>query len=423
MNDRNFAKWLKKELIELKSESSNNPRSKGFNIGVGTVEISKKEKEYVNLALNENRLSYGRFSRAFETAFAKGHNAKHAIFCNSGTSALQIAVAAMKEKYHWNDGDEIIVPAVTFIASSNVVLQNNLMPVFADVHPKYYNLDPEKIEEKITPRTRAIMAVHLFGQPCDMDPIQEIAQKHDLKIIEDSCETMFAKYKGRSVGTFSDVACFSTYTAHILVTGVGGLALTNDDDIAIRLRSLMNHGRDSIYLSIDDDNNKSEEELKMIMKSRFSFVTMGYSYRATEMEAALGLGQIELHEEFDTKRKENANYLINGLKKWSAYMQLPETLPGNEHVFMMFPIVIKTNKLTRDELTSFLENNKIETRYMLPLLNQPYYLKIFGNLEPNYPVAQEINNNGFYIGCHRSLAREELDYIISKFDEFFSKIK
>lgn len=422
MNDKDFASWIKAEIAVNKPKTSNKESSQQYKIGVGAVEISDKEKSYVNMVLNNNRLSYGEFSKNFENRFAKAHNCRHAVFCNSGTSALQIAVAALKEKYNWQDNDEILVPAVTFIASSNVVLQNNMRPVFVDVHPKYYNIDPEKIEGKITKRTKAIMVVHLFGQPCDMDPIQAIAKKYNLRIIEDSCETMFAKYKGRSVGTLGDIACFSTYTAHLLVTGVGGLVLTNDDDLAIRLRSLMNHGRDSIYLSIDDDDNKSNEELNIIMKNRFSFVTMGYSYRATEMEAALGLGQLEQHEKFDAKRIENANYLINGLKKWPEYIQLPETILGNDHVFMMLPILVKSNKFTRDSLTLFLELKNIETRYLMPLLNQPYYLRLFGNLEPNYPIASNINRNGFYIGCHRSLTKYDLDYVISAFEEFFSRI-
>jgi|SRR3989338_615977 len=420
MDDRRFAGWIREQLKETQPKKV---AAKPMQVGVGTVDISEREKRYVNMALNENRLSYGRFSKAFENSFAKGHDCKYAVFCNSGTSALQIAVAALKEKYNWNDNDEILVPAVTFIASSNVVLQNNMKPVFVDVHPKSYNIDPSKIEEKITIRTRAIMAVHLFGQPCDMEPIMEITKKYNLRIIEDSCETMFAKYKGKFVGNFSDVSCFSTYTAHILVTGVGGLAMTNDTDLAIRLRSLMNHGRDSIYMSIDDDDNKNKEELNLIIKNRFKFITMGYSYRATELEAALGLGQIELHEGFDKKRKENADYLLNGLKKWSYHIQLPTVMPDTEHGFMMFPIVVNSDRFTRDELTSFLEENKIETRYMLPLLNQPYYIKLFGNLEPQYPIAKKINDNGFYIGSHRSLTKEQMDYMISKFDEFLSRIK
>ena len=392
-------------------------------IGVGAVNISDKAKKLVNQALNNNRLSYGPFSQDFENKFAKLHQCKFGIVCNSGTSALEIAVATLKELGNWKDNDEIIVPALTFVASVNVIMQNNLVPVFVDVDYKTYNIDPFKIEEKITPRTRAIIVVHLFGQPADMDPILKIAKEHNLKIIEDSCETVYTKYKGKSVGSFGDISCFSTYACHIIVTGVGGLALTNSSEIAIVLRSLVNHGRDNIYISIDDDKEKHGNALKFIMKKRFSFIRKGYSYRMTELEAALGVAQLEDIELNIKKRRQNANFLINGLKKWGKYMQLPTIFDCAEHSFMMFPIVVKTSDIKRDDLTFFLEENDIETRLMLPLINQPYLKKMFGeDLEERFPVAKNINNNGFYIGCHQELSKKELLYIIDRFDYFFSKI-
>jgi perosamine synthetase len=191
-------------------------------IGVGCLEITDKEKRYVNKVLETGRLSYGPFLKRFEKEFAEAHGARFAIMVNSGTSALEMAVACLKDVYCWKDGDEVLCPAVTFVASSNVILANNLMPVYVDVDPRTYNIDPDQIEKKITKRTKAIMVVHLFGQPAAMDKIMRIAKKHRLRVIEDSCETMFAKYKGKSVGSFGDIACFSTYVAHILVTGVGG---------------------------------------------------------------------------------------------------------------------------------------------------------------------------------------------------------
>ena len=139
-----------------------------------------------------------------------------------------MAVACLKELHGWHDGDEIIVPAVTFVATANVVVDHNLKPVFVDVDPVTYNIDPAKIEKRITKKTKAIMVVHLFGQPAEMDPILKIARKYKLKIIEDSAETMFVKYKGTPVGSFGDIACFSTYVAHLIVTGVGGVVATND---------------------------------------------------------------------------------------------------------------------------------------------------------------------------------------------------
>lgn len=395
-------------------------------IGVGCADISANEKRYVNEALDSNRLSHGKFLTKFETDFAAAHQIKYAMFCNSGTSALQVALHALKDKYGWADEDEVLVPAVTFIATSNVVLQNRLKPVFVDIEPDYYEIDPTKIEAKITPRTRAIMPVHLFGQPCEMEPILAIAKKHNLKIVEDSCETMFVSYQGQPTGSWGDISCFSTYVAHLLVTGVGGFACTSDDDLAVRIKSLMNHGRDGIYLHIDDDKNKDKKQLFDLVARRFRFINVGYSYRGTELEGALGVGQMEIWPEVLAKRQANAAKLIAGLQKHetAGRLQLPKIRPETEHAFMMFPIVLKQDKSTsqyRDQLVNYLEENQIETRPMLPLLNQPVYIELFGNLEPDYPVAQWVNNNGFYIGCHQALTEDEIDYIIETFDRYFEE--
>ena len=189
-------------------------------IGVGTNHMSTKGKRYVNDVLDSNRLTYGPYSRKFENLFAKLHKSSFAVLSNSGTSALQVAIHALKIVYKWHDGDEILVPALTFVASVNVILQNGLTPHFVDIDPLYFDIDSSKIAEAITPRTRAIMVVHLFGQPADMSHICKIAKKYKLKIIEDSCETMFAKHCDIPVGAWCDIACFSTYSAHLVTTGV-----------------------------------------------------------------------------------------------------------------------------------------------------------------------------------------------------------
>lgn len=390
-------------------------------IGVGGLQLSDKAKAYVNEVLESNRLSYGKFTEAFERKFAERHDAKFAIMMNSGTSALRTAVACLKEVGLWKAGDEILVPAVTFIATVNVVLDHDLKPVFVDVDPRTYNIDPAKIEEKITPRTRAIIPVHLFGQPCDMDPILAIAKRHNLKIIEDSCETMFARYKGRSVGSFGDIACFSTYAAHLIVTGVGGLAVTSNSQYATILKSLANHGRDSIYLHIDDDKNLDQQGLFQVVRRRFRFERLGYSFRATEMEAALGLAQLEEIDALLEKRLKNANYFIEHFKKYEQSLQLPYRQPDTDHVFMVFPILIRDPRIAKDNLVMYLEENNIETRDLFPILSQPVYTRLYGNLEPQYPVAAGISKNGFYIGCHPYLTSGELSYVVDKFGEFFKK--
>ncbi|MEK7109352.1 MAG: DegT/DnrJ/EryC1/StrS family aminotransferase [Patescibacteria group bacterium] len=390
-------------------------------IGIGCLEITDVEKRYVNDVLDTGRLSYGPYVKRFEREFAAAHDARFAVMVNSGTSALEMAVACLKEVHGWQDHDEILCPAVTFVASSNVVLANNLKPVFVDVDPHTYNIDPAKIEETITPRTRAIMAVHLFGQPAAMDKIQAIARKYSLRLIEDSCETMFAKYQGTSVGVMSDIACFSTYVAHILVTGVGGLAVTNNPALAERLRSLANHGRDNIYISIDDGKEAKGADLKEIISRRFNFVRRGYSYRVTEMEGALGCAQLERHEATIAKRKENGAYFNRHLAQFGGHLQLPATAPGADHVFMMYPIVIKeSSPVKKADLVQYLEEHHIETRDMLPLINQPFYKELYGDLEAQYPVAKWINNNGFYIASHQMLTPKDREYIVSVFRDFFT---
>ncbi len=390
-----------------------------FKVTVGDLQLGAREKEYLSQVIDSNRLSYGPFTRRFEELFATEHDCRFAVFCNSGTSALHISMAALKELHGWNDGDEVLVPAVTFIATSNVVLHNNLMPVFVDVDPLTYNIDPAKIEEKITPRTRAIMPVHLLGLPADMAAISDIAKRHNLKIVEDSCETMFANCRGRKVGSWGDIGCFSTYIAHYIVTGVGGFATTNDPDLAIMLKSLMNHGRDSIYLSIDDDDGVKGKQLFEIAARRFRFVHVGHSFRCTEMEAAIGLAQLERKDEIIARRVGIAQQYRERLAGLSDVLQLPTVPADRDHVFMLFPLVLRNG--SKRDLVNHLESNGIETRDLLPLINQPIYKKLFGDLEPQYPVARWLNESGFYIGCHQSLTSESVDHVVRTIHEFFGR--
>jgi len=387
-------------------------------IGVGAFKASQLAKDLVMEVLDNNRLSYGPMLEKFEKDFAKIHGSKSAIMSNSGTSALQLALQAMKELHDWQDGDEVIIPSLTFVATANIVLHNNMIPILVDIESKYYSINPELIEASITNKTRAIIPVHLFGHPCDMDPIINIAKKHNLKIIEDSAETMYANYKGKRVGSLGDIGCFSTYVAHLLVTGVGGLNTTNDINYAIAIRSLLNHGRDSIYISIDDDKNKTDEELVTIIERRFRFTSIGHSYRVTEMEGALGLAQLKNWEIDISKRRANANFLIKHLQQFENLIQLPSIRESCDHSFMMFPIVLKDQN--KKNLVNYLEKYGIETRDMLPLTNQPAHQRLLKWKESDFPVAEWINNNGFYIGCHQELTEKELTYICNCFDSFFN---
>lgn len=392
-------------------------------LGVGTFQLTARAEEKVLEALRSGRLSYGPLSRRFEREFAQKHDASYGVFVNSGTSALSIALACLKETEGWEDGAEILVPALTFVATANVVLEHNLVPVFVDCDATTYNIDPAKIEAKITSKTRGIMVVHLFGLVADMDPIMEIAERRKLRVVEDSCETMGVRYKGKMTGSFGDISCFSTYVAHLIVTGVGGLAVTKDARYAEILRSLANHGRDSIYLNIDDDKDIDGAEFQEVIRRRFRFVRRGYSFRATELEAALGITQLEELENILRARQRNARSLTRLLAKYEKFLQLPQFEAAiQEHAFMMYPIVIRKDApFSKDALVYHLEQWNVETRDMLPLINQPVYASMKIRQE-DYPVASWVNTHGFYVGCHQGFSEPQMQYIADVFATFFDKL-
>jgi perosamine synthetase len=356
---------------------------------------TRKQKRLIKQVLNSGRLTYGDKTRELEERFAEIHGANYALFTSSGTAALKIALHALKDKYGWRDGDEVIIPSVTFVATMNVVLMNNLKPVLVDVNRETVNIDPELIEKAITKKTRAIIPVHLLGQPAEMDAIMKIAKKHNLRVIEDSCETMFVnKIRG-------DVACFSSYLAHLLVTGVGGFITTQDKELAITMRSMMFHGRDESYLNIDD---KPDD-----ISKRFYFPRFGYSDRMTELEAALGLGELDDWHEMILERQSNAAYLMNELVDQPIIFPVTNV---REHAFMFFPMIVEK----RDGLMLYLEKCGIQTRTMMPLTTQPV---VKPYLKKKYPNADYINEHGLLIGCHQYMSTKDLDYIVKCIKEFY----
>ena len=343
--------------------------------------------------LSSGRLTYGKWSREFERRWAAMHHRKFAVFVNSGTDALRIGLAAMKEKYGWKAGDEVLVPALTFVSSVNAILQNNLWPVLVDVEPDYYSMASVAIA-----RPMAVMPVHLFGQA---------SPRHgSLPSIVDSCETVGVP--GCAEG---DVSCFSTYACHLINTGVGGMATTNDPDLAALLRSYANHGRSGVYTGIDDALGQYE-----VIDARFKFERVGYSSRATEMEAAIGCAALDEWDENLRRRRQNAEALFAALS--DLPLALPKVRPGAEHSWMMYPIRAE-NRAIRDRLVQHLEANGIETRYLLPLTNQPYIKAIFGDIEDEYPVAKMCNETGFYIGCHQHLDAGDIAYVAEVFHESY----
>lgn len=373
------------------------------------MHISEQARANVLDALDNHRLSYGRYSREFEQRFANLHDRKFACFVNSGTDALRIGLAALKERYGWADGSDVLVPALTFVATLNVVLQVGLHPVLVDIRLSDYGMDPVEVlailgHREATGKSQpvCVLPAHLFGRPSS-PTIRAIARGCGVKVLADSCETMFMP--GCAEG---DVSCFSTYACHLLNTGVGGIATTDDPALALLIRSLANHGRDGIYTGIDQELGSVE-----VINSRFRFDRPGYSSRATELEAAIGCAELDVHEAHLARRKENARAVVDGLAG------LPLVLPkveGSAH--MMLPILAEQ----RDALVWHLEANGIETRPMLPLTSQPYIQSLYGkDVESRFPVAADVNTRGFYVASHPYLTREDIDRMINAFRDFYQR--
>jgi perosamine synthetase len=390
-----------------------------WRVGVGHFETTPDIRRNVQRVLDTGRLSYGPFSRRLERKFAELHGARYGVLSNSGTASLQIALQAMKELHNWKDGDEVIVPALTFVATVNVILHNRMTPVLVDVDRWTYNLDPTRLEEAVTDRTRCIIPVHLFGQPADMNGIYSTIPA-GVRVIEDSCEAVLAKYRnGGMVGSLGDVGCFSFYVAHHLTAGVGGIAVTKDERLSVRMRSLANHGRD-VSSGGDMDILPSD----MVRRNRFVFSGVGHSARMTEFEAAVAMAQLKGLKDNVAYRQDVARVLTERLKPytWDGMrgsdwqLQLPTISRGNSHSFMMYPIIYTGDKW---ELCEYLEDRGIETREMLPLTNQPVYRGLFR--ERDYPVAEYINKHGFYIGCHPGIKPVDVVYMGDVFEEFLNE--
>ena len=384
-------------------------------IGLGTFEPTSEMFRLVNQVLRSGRLSYGPLSREFETRFADMHGCKYGVLSNSGTSSLLVALQTLKELHGWKDGDEVIVPALTFVATVNVVLQLNLKPVLVDIEPDYYGIDATQLMKIITYKTRCIIPVHTFGQPCDMAEVQANVnwlnpEVYPIKVIEDSCEAMAVKHCDTSVGCLSDIACFSTYIAHLLVTGVGGLSITNNPDYANHMRSLVNHGIDLAGLPSGDNYDPSW------LARKFTFSRIGHSFRMTELEAALGLAQLDDLAGIIKRRQANAVYLTEALRPLEDRLQLPAIRPNTDHSFMMYCLVCRQEG-DRDKLMVHLERSGIGTRLALPLTRQPCYRGMWN--PDDYPMADWMNHSAFYIPCHQGLTADDLEYMVEKIGEYY----
>jgi dTDP-4-amino-4,6-dideoxygalactose transaminase len=371
-------------------------------INFGDLKVGPTARKYIQSALDKNWISEGANVKKFEQDFAAKFGYKHAIAASSGTDADIVACASLYD-FGAQRGDEIIVPACTFVASANAILAAGFIPKFVDIEVETLNINPGKIEEAITPKTRAIMVVHLMGKPCDMDPILKIAKAHNLMIIEDACEAHGATYKGRVVGGIGDMGAFSFYAAHLVVAGEGGMVTTNNDKLDKVARSVKSHGRpfDSIY---------------------FDFERIGFNSRMNELTAAIGIEGIQDFDKNFKTRKNNVYKLLEltaGLRDYCYFIKEEKYEVTCPHAF---PLVLKDKKYDCAKLYRYLEDKGIQCKTLFASLpTQHRVFKFLGYEYGQFPAAEYIGENGLHFGVHQYLTADDLEYIGDNLIKYFKQ--
>lgn len=354
--------------------------------------IGEEEVGAVVEVLRSGMLAQGREVELSENEFASYIGVNHAVAVCNGTAALDLALKALKIR----QGDEVITTPFTFIASANAILYQGAKPVFADIDEKTFNLSPDQVAESITPRTKAVLAVHLYGQPCDMKALLEICEEHNLFLIEDCAQAHGAEFRGRKVGNFGDVATFSFYPTKNMTTGEGGMVVTNDEEIARKVRVLRDHGQTAKYV---------HEEL-------------GYNMRTTNIAAAIGRVQMRKLDEWNERRIENAMLLSEGIRKIKG-LTPPYVDERVKHVFHQYVMGVEEEfPLSRDELMARLGEKSIGTaiHYPIPVHHQPLYQKL-GYPRDICPNAIEASKRVLSLPVHPAVSREDIEYITKALEE------
>lgn len=356
-------------------------------IPVADAQLSGNELRYLTECIQSSWISSaGHFVREFERQFARAMGCEFGVACANGTVALHLALATLGI----GPGDEVIIPTFTMIATANAVSYTGATPVLVDAEPETWNLDVSQIESKITANTKAIVVVHIYGHPVEMDSILEIARRHQLYVVEDAAEAHGALYRGRSVGSLGDAASFSFYANKIITTGEGGMVTTNNEKIAAVARRLKDH-------AISDERH-------------FWHKYRGFNYRMTNMQAAVGLAQTERLSELVEKRRATARRYEELLKPIRG-LTLPRERAGVKNVFWMYGLLVEEDfGSTRDELRRRLASQGIETRtFFIPIHFQPIYFDQY--IGQRYPVAEALCQKGMYLPSGPTLTDSEIQFV------------
>ena len=359
-------------------------------INMAKPQIGQEEKSAVLEVLESGILAQGPRVRAFEEAFARMCGVSYAVATSSGTTALHTALLA----HGIGQGDEVITSPFTFIASANSVIYTGARPVFVDIDPLTFNLDPALIEAAMTSRTVAIMPVHLFGLSADMAPIMSIAEKHGLLVVEDACQAHGASYNGRKVGSFG-TGTFSLYPTKNITSAEGGMITTDDPEIAEKSRVIRQHG----------------------MRRRYYHDELGFNFRMTDVHAAIGLEQLKKLEGFNCKRQENARYLSNHLEG----VVVPSIPQGYQHVFHQYTVRVPANH--RQALRNHLAEKGIasEIYYPVPVHKQEFYTQELG-YQVSLPEAERAATEVLSLPVHPGLSQEDLEYVVAEVNKFMGSL-
>ncbi|MCM8816247.1 MAG: lipopolysaccharide biosynthesis protein RfbH [Candidatus Omnitrophica bacterium] len=395
------------------------------------------EKELINLvdASIEFWLTEGRYSKEFGEKLARFFGIKYCILTNSGSSANLLAISALtspllKEK-RLKPGDEVITTACGFPTTLNPIIQNNLVPVFIDIELGNYNIQVEKIEKAITKKTKAVFIAHTLGNPVDLDKIMKIVKKYKLWFIEDNCDSLGSKYKGKYTGTFGHISTCSFYPAHHITTGEGGAVLTNNPILKKIILSFRDWGRDC-WCETGCDNSCGKRfswklgKLPYGYDHKYIYSHIGYNLKMTDLQAAIGIAQLEKLPGFIKTRRKNFSKLFEFFKKYEKYFVLPQWEKDSEPAWFGFPLLIKKDApFSRSEIVNYLENNKIATRMLFGgnLLRQPAYQGIIRKTIGNLKNTDYVMNNLFWIGVYPGITEEKMKYILNTFDKFMQKIE
>ena len=355
-----------------------------FKIRVAEPDIREEDAKAMYQAVIENRLSSGLYVAEFENKFAQYVGVKEAIAVNSGTAALHLALESLELK-----NGEVITTPFTFAATSNVIVLQNMKPVFVDIEPDTYNLDPKKIEQSITPKTKAIMPIHYGGQCAEMDEINEIAEKHNLQVIEDAAPALGAIYKGKKAGALSKIAGFSFFPDKNITTGEGGMITTNDSELAEKCRILRRNGASKRYYNI----------------------YVGWNFKMPDPNAALGISQLKRIEDIIRLKNEKAKYYEEQLSPLEDIVP-PLVRNYHSHTFMLYSILTKNNS-QREKIRTALSKEGIETRINFPPMHlQPIYVKKFGFKEGLVPITENISERILGLPIFIKMTEEQQDTVI-----------